>query len=213
MAAPPLDRDPTPARRRYSTVVWCLAILVGAGLALVAVTTVRRGETDDDLLFRHHNAEGKRLSALSLERLDGKLTLNLEDLRGQVSLINLWGPWCSACYFELPHLKDLQQKFAEDATFKLITVSCGTNAESEDLAQLRIDTAHYLHEQQLQVPTFVDPGGRTRQAIVESAGLQSTGVTYPLNLVVDRDGIIRGLWMGFKPGVENDIAETIDSLL
>ena len=213
VAAPLRDSAALGTSQRRSIVAWCLAVLVGAAAVLFVVTTVPRGGTDQTAPIRHSVVDGKRLATLRLQSLDGDSTLVLEDLRGKVSLINFWGPWCSACYFELPHLKALQKKFGENMEFTLISVSCGPDTGSEDLAQLRIDTANYLQQQSLPFPAYMDVSGQTRQTIVEAAELQNTGIAYPLNLVLDRDGIIRGLWMGYEPGVEIEISDAISRLL
>lgn len=213
IAAQIRESDAIRTSQRRSTVAWALAVLFGAAVILVIATMIPRRGTDEAAPTRHHKVDGKRLANLRLESLDGTSKLVLEDLRGKVFLINLWGPWCSACYLEIPHLKALQKRLADNSAFSLISVSCGPDTRSEDVAQLRIDTVNYLQQQAIPFPTFMDVSGQTREAIVEAAELQETGIAYPLNVVVDRDGIIRGLWMGYRPGVEQEIATTIDHAL
>ena len=48
--------------------------------------------------------------AFSLPRLNGTGLLSQADLKGQVSLLNVWATWCVACRVEHPYLKQLAQK-------------------------------------------------------------------------------------------------------
>jgi cytochrome c biogenesis protein CcmG/thiol:disulfide interchange protein DsbE len=51
---------------------------------------------------------GKPVPAFDLPRLtEPDRTLGLDDLKGQVSLLNVWGSWCVACRVEHPFLMEL----------------------------------------------------------------------------------------------------------
>ncbi len=49
---------------------------------------------------------------------DGKSEFRLEKIlaqhRGKLILIDLWASWCGPCIKEMPHLKQLREKYAED---------------------------------------------------------------------------------------------------
>ncbi|WP_076543205.1 DsbE family thiol:disulfide interchange protein [Shewanella sp. UCD-KL21] len=55
--------------------------------------------------------EGKPVPAFQLERLEtpGEM-LTQADLKGEVSLINVWATWCPACKYEHPFLMMLARK-------------------------------------------------------------------------------------------------------
>ena len=54
---------------------------------------------------------GKPVPAFSLPRLkDETATLSAEDLRGQISLLNIWASWCVSCRHEHPLLVDLARR-------------------------------------------------------------------------------------------------------
>jgi thiol-disulfide isomerase/thioredoxin len=67
------------------------------------------------------------LMRASLESLDGG-NFRLEDKKGKVVLINLWGIWCGPCIKEMPHLIELQDKY-RDKGFEVL----GLNVGDEDL--------------------------------------------------------------------------------
>lgn len=51
---------------------------------------------------------GKPVPAFELPRLEApQATLGLDDLKGQVSLLNVWGSWCVSCRVEHPFLMEL----------------------------------------------------------------------------------------------------------
>lgn len=56
--------------------------------------------------------EGKPAPALALKSFDGKRTLSLADLSGQVVLLDFWGTFCPPCVAALPELQALHDKYA-----------------------------------------------------------------------------------------------------
>ena len=57
------------------------------------------------------------------------------DLKGKVTLVNFWGPWCPACAIEFPHLVELEEHFRGDPNFQFLSIS--TNADPLDDRGLR----------------------------------------------------------------------------
>ena len=67
------------------------------------------------------------LMQAKLESLDGN-NFTLEDKKGKVVLINLWGIWCGPCIKEMPHLIEMQNEH-RDKGFEIL----GLNVGDEDL--------------------------------------------------------------------------------
>ena len=175
-------------------------------LALYLIFHFRPFGSPDPL---RHKGVGQRMPLLELTRLSGdQESVTLDDMAGKVVLVNFWGTWCPPCRKELPVLADLRKKLAGNGDFKFLAVSCGPNM-SEDIGVLREDTIAFLKQADIDVPVYADPGGVTRGAFDAVAGLRGVPTTF----ILDRHGIIRGVWPGFRPGVEKGMEELILQLL
>lgn len=109
----------------------------------------------------------QELPALTLTDLEGN-SVNLQDLRGERVLINLWATWCPPCLREMPML-------AEASARDGVTVVVAN--QGEDLMQV----VRYLDEQGLEFRyPLLDPH-QELMALTESPGL-------PTTLLFDADG-------------------------
>ena len=56
-------------------------------------------------------------------------TVNSEDLKGKVVLINIFATWCGPCQREIPHLQKLEEKYhGKDIYF--VSISCDNNKKA-----------------------------------------------------------------------------------
>jgi len=194
------------APRRSPLVIWLtLAGIAGLALLYVAVAPAPFQPV------RRHPAVGSPLPTVNLTPLtvDGP-PLELRDLRGKVVLLNFWGTWCPPCVEEFPHLERVAAKYAKDSGFRLISVSCEAGPDEADLTELREQTRAFLKQMESATPTYADPSGDTRRAIEIVSG---EGFAYPTTLVLDRDGVIRGFWIGYSPQAIKEIERTLRELL
>ncbi len=153
---------------------------------------------------------GNRLPRLQLEPLTGDgRPVGLNDLKGHVTLIDFWGTWCPPCRAELPHLAELAGRFGNQRDFRLLAVSCGGDPNSENVESLRQETAAFLRENNIDLPTYWDPQGSSRFGVDAVAGFKG----YPTTVLFDRQGVIRGYWIGYEPGVERQIERRVAELL
>ena len=130
----------------------------------------------------------------TLKTLDGP-NLRLEEHRGEVLLINFWASWCGPCRQEMPVLDRLHQRY-EDTGFAV----WGINVEGEvEPAQKLVDKT------QVTFPVLIDEG----QAVSELYDLEAM----PSTVVVDRDGVVRYIHRGYKPGDEAKYVEVVKKLI
>ncbi len=88
-------------------------------LAAIADATSKPAVAEDptDALL----ALGSTAPSLDLDKLDGSRG-SLADLKGQVTLVNLWATWCEPCRHEMPVLAALQRKHV-DTGFRIVAIS------------------------------------------------------------------------------------------
>lgn len=91
-------------------------------------TFAKKTRSDDVMLVRaRHFAAHPELAreqltpAVVVNTLAGK-HFNLDEMNGRVVLIDFWATWCGPCNEELPHMKQLAAKYANEP-FELISIS------------------------------------------------------------------------------------------
>lgn len=130
----------------------------------------------------------------TLKSLDGA-NLRLEEYRGQVVLINFWASWCGPCRQEMPLLDRLHQRYV-DTGFAVLGVNVEGDARP---AQDLIDKIP------VSFPVLIDEG----QTVSELYKLEAM----PSTVVVDRDGVVRYIHRGYKPGDEAKYVEVVKALI
>lgn len=130
----------------------------------------------------------------TLQNLSGG-NLRLEEYRGQVVLINFWASWCGPCRQEMPLLDRLHHRY-EDTGFAVL----GVNVEGE------IEPAREIVDKtNVTFPILIDEA----QQVSQMYNLQAM----PSTVVIDRDGVIRYIHLGYKPGDEAKYVEVVKKLI
>ena len=124
-----------------------------------------------------------------------KLNTRLAELRGQVVMLNFWATWCNPCRVEIPHLQKLYAQY-KDIGFTVLGVSIDNN---------KIKAAKMARDLGAKFPILFDD---TRKV----SKLYSIK-TMPFTLLIDRDGKIRHLFQGYKPGYEKKYQKALRELL
>ncbi|MBU1747067.1 MAG: redoxin domain-containing protein, partial [Chloroflexi bacterium] len=141
------------------------------------------------------NTAGSTAPDFTLQTVDGQ-SVTLSDLRGtHVVLIDFWATWCGPCRQELPHVQDLYDTYRD-----------------RGLMVLGLD----LRESATQVQGFLAVNGYTFPMLLDRDGAvaQQYGVRgIPTSVVIDSQGIIRKVQVGYSAGAESELASVIESLL
>ncbi|MGP1397778.1 MAG: TlpA disulfide reductase family protein [Inquilinaceae bacterium] len=107
-------------------------------------------------------------------------SLDLEDFRGHVVLVNLWATWCAPCVREMPALDRLQRRLAQRGLV-VIPISI----DREGIAAV----APFYEEHGLDaLGVYLDPPGQSARAFA-TPGL-------PATYLIDRDGLLIGTYLG-----------------
>ena len=145
-------------------------------------------------LYGHAVAVNDKAPDFTLKSLQGT-NLRLDEYRGKVVLINFWASWCGPCRQEMPLLDRIHQRFS-DAGFAVLGVNVeGTVAPAKE-------TAERTH---VTFPVLIDEN----QKVSGMYDLESM----PSTLVVDRDGVVRYVHQGYKPGDEAQYLEVVKKLI
>jgi len=92
--------------KRWPYIIPLVAILALGGVFVKRLVDVEQGVVDPRLLPTV--LLDTPLPTFDLEALPGRgQPLKSDDLKGEVSLINVWGSWCVACVYEHPVLMDI----------------------------------------------------------------------------------------------------------
>jgi thiol-disulfide isomerase/thioredoxin len=88
-------------------------------------TTAKRARAPEEVASGWVKID-RSLADLSLSDLAGK-TWTVADLKGKVTLVNVWASWCGPCTAELPHIQELYEKIKDRDDVQLITLSVDEN--------------------------------------------------------------------------------------
>lgn len=119
----------------------------------------------------------------------------LEELRGQVVMVNFWATWCGPCRQEMPHLEALYQRYS-DLGFTLLGINVEEDSSGAD---------EYLADTPVSFPILFDPGNRVSELY--------DVVAMPSTVLIDRSGNMRFIHHGYKPGYEGEYQSQIRALL
>lgn len=145
-------------------------------------------------LFLATGAQAEPAPDFTLKTNTGE-NLRLAEQRGKVVMINFWATWCAPCRQEMPFLDELYQRY-ERAGFTLF----GVNVEQDNSAAQR-----FLEEIEVSFPILFDPTSDVSRAYQVSA--------MPTTVMVDRDGQVRYVNRGYRPGDEEKYQEQIQELI
>jgi peroxiredoxin len=132
--------------------------------------------------------------AFTLTDLSGVSTA-LSQYKGQVVMVNFWATWCGPCQQEMPLLDQMYKKF-KPAGFTLIGVNVDKDAPPvKDL----------LARKPVSFPVLLDPTNGVSKAYHLDE--------MPSSVIIDRNGTIRYVHRGYKPGDENEYQDRIRQLI
>jgi len=130
----------------------------------------------------------------TLKSIDGE-NLKLSEYRGEVVLINFWASWCGPCRQEMPVLSELHDKY-KALGFTVL----GINVE-EDSSKAR----KLLRDLPVSFQVLLD-----NKSVVSK---QYDIVAMPSTVLVDRNGNMRYLHKGYKPGLEDVYLQQVRDLI
>jgi peroxiredoxin len=138
--------------------------------------------------------EGQPAPDFSLKSSTGE-NLRLSEYRGDVVMINFWATWCGPCRQEMPLLDELYSRY-QRVGFNLL----GVNIDDDSRRAMRM-----IEELGVNFPVLFD----ARKEVSELYEVDAM----PVTVIVDREGTVRYVHQGYKPGYEDKYLDQIRSLL
>jgi len=129
-----------------------------------------------------------------LKSISGE-NLRLSEYRGEVVMLSFWATWCGDCRAQLEELAQMHMRY-EDAGVELLAVSLDQNAQqaSETAAALGVN-----------YPVLHDAGGEVGRLYEVDR--------MPMMVLIDRAGIVRDVFEGYRRGNEEQYLERVQALL
>ncbi len=121
--------------------------------------------------------------------------LRLSEYRGDVVMINFWATWCGPCRQEMPLLDELYSRY-QRVGFNLL----GVNIDDDSQKALNM-----VSELGVTFPVLFDARKEVSKLYQVDA--------MPVTVIVDREGTVRHVHQGYKPGYEEKYLDQIRSLL
>jgi peroxiredoxin len=121
--------------------------------------------------------------------------VSLEQLKGQVVMLNFWASWCGPCRQEMPLLDQMHKRYSA-LGFTLIGVNVEANTQ---------DAEKWLKDTPVSFPVLFDRESKVSKLYDVSA--------MPSTVFIDRKGNVRSLHRGYKPGDESEYLNQIRALL
>ena len=138
--------------------------------------------------------EGQEAPDFVLKSSSGE-NLRLSEYRGDVVMINFWATWCGPCRQEMPLLDDLYSRY-QRVGFNLL----GVNIDDDSRRAMQM-----IEELGVNFPVLFDEQKEVSQLYDVEA--------MPVTVLVDREGRVRHVHHGYKPGYEVKYLTQIRSLL
>lgn len=120
---------------------------------------------------------GKPAPSFSLKTIDGRATLSLSEMRGQVVIVDFWASWCVPCQHSLPELA------AFETSLKGLRV-LAINIDDE-----RQNALEFLTRNRVKLTSLYDEN----KHVVGSYDIPAM----PSALIIDQQGIVRFVHGGY----------------
>lgn len=121
--------------------------------------------------------------------------MRLSEYRGDVVMINFWATWCGPCRQEMPLLDELYGRY-QRVGFSLL----GVNIDDDSRRAMAM-----VNELGVSFPVLFDEQKEVSKLYEVEA--------MPVTILLDREGTVRHVHHGYKPGYEQKYLDEIRSLL
>ena len=124
---------------------------------------------------------------------------------GKVYVVEFWATWCGPCIATMPHLAELQKKYADQGV-QIVSISDEDLATVEGFLQINVQglaEPQTYGELTSAYSLTTDPDGSTTRDYMEAAGRN----TIPSAFIVGKTGLIE--WMGNPVDMDDPLEQIV----
>lgn len=165
--------------------------LLAAAIAVAVVLALWSRQTVPDPIGRGSVAPGFDLPRIP----ETAGSIALDDLRGQIVLLNFWATWCKPCEDEMPAMQRLHDALADEG---LALIAVSTDEGSAEVEE-------FVARLELRFPILWDPSKATSEAY--------QAYRFPETLLIDREGVVVERYIGPREWDSPLYVERIQRLL
>lgn len=139
--------------------------------------------------------EGEQAPVCNIRHFNSEKQINFDDLKGKVVYMDFWASWCLPCKLSFPSLNKLYNKL-KDRGFEVVAVN---------LDEEKQDAVKFLAENPVDFTIGYDAEGHCPGSFNVMA--------MPSSFIIDKQGNIRKVHLGFKSEDITHIREKVLALL
>ena len=166
----------------------------GRTAPIVAYLRAFTCEYSDQFMLAGSGLTGQVAPDFVLKSSSGE-NLRLSEYRGDVVMVNFWATWCGPCRQEMPLLDELYSRY-QRVGFSLL----GVNIDDDSRKAMNM-----IAELGVSFPVLFD----SRKEVSKLYEVDAM----PVTVIIDREGNVRHVHHGYKPGYEDQYLDEIRSLL
>lgn len=138
-----------------------------------------------------------------IKDLEGN-TFKLENKKGKVVLVNLWAIWCGPCIAEMPHLREMQEKY-QDKNFEVLGLNTGDdNGDPESVENIKA----FVEDKKLnyQIGYADEKFFSEMLRVTRMSGI-------PQSILINRDGKMTGIFKGGGQRIVSEMKQSVEKLI
>jgi thiol-disulfide isomerase/thioredoxin len=162
----------------------CVVIFV---LAMILSGCARRPPESGPEAEINQPAPGFKLPDLTGQQV------SLDQFKGKIVLLDFWATWCGPCRQTMPVVENLQKEYVDSMVLLAINLQ-----ESRDVVR------DYIRAQNIHSRILLDEEG--------TVGSMYGAAEIPLQVLIDKQGIIRFAQAGYGPGMASRFRAEINKL-
>lgn len=138
---------------------------------------------------------GEAMPACDVTPLASSTVSNLEQFRGKIVYVDFWASWCPPCVKSFPFMNELISEFKDR----------GVEVVAVNLDEFPSDAEAFLSRHDTQFSVVSDESKSCAKAFNVKA--------MPSTYLIDRNGVIRHIHLGFRDDATLELKQAIEQLL